>query len=199
MLQNVPHRTTYRHLKFFKDLSPLIPGSCQHLLLATMFALNFCYQPADVVLVIKCGILDILSMLTNNSCALMNQGWFAASTSGPMMLSSAVKLACNRLLQILTVVARWELMEHEELQENTFWWQAANRTLTQSRNFIHITISSVLSAPVRTCCRSMCPVLWWQWCASSSRASCTRSCSCRQQREKQQRRWPQTPPAKPQS
>ncbi|XP_075899766.1 putative E3 ubiquitin-protein ligase HERC1 isoform X1 [Nelusetta ayraudi] len=81
------------------------PGSCQHLLLATMFALNFCYQPVDLVLVIKCGILDILSMLTNNSCALMNQGWFAASASGPMMLSSAVKLACNRLLQILTVVA----------------------------------------------------------------------------------------------
>lgn len=83
-----------------------LPGSCQHLLLATMFALNFCYQPVDLVLVIKCGILDILSMLTNNSCALMNQGWFAASASGPMMLSSAVKLACTRLLQILTVVAR---------------------------------------------------------------------------------------------
>lgn len=71
-----------------------------------MFALNFCYQPVDLVLVIKCGILDILSMLTNNSCALMNQGWFAASTSGSMLLSGAVKLACTRLLQILTVAAR---------------------------------------------------------------------------------------------
>lgn len=71
-----------------------------------MFALNFCYQPVDLVLVIRCGILEVLSMLTNNSCALMNQGWFAASVSGPMMLSRAVKLACNRLLQILTVVAR---------------------------------------------------------------------------------------------
>ncbi|TMS08207.1 putative E3 ubiquitin-protein ligase HERC1 [Larimichthys crocea] len=81
------------------------PGSCQHLLLATMFALNFCYQPVDLVLVIKCGILEILSMLTNNSCALMNQGWFAASTSGSMLLSGAVKLACARLLQILTVAA----------------------------------------------------------------------------------------------
>lgn len=89
-----------------KKMPPHIPGSSQHLLLATMFALNFCYLPLDLVLVIKCGILDILSMLTNNSCALMNQGWFAASTSAPMMLSSAVKLACNRLLQILTVVAR---------------------------------------------------------------------------------------------
>ncbi|XP_038130884.1 probable E3 ubiquitin-protein ligase HERC1 isoform X2 [Cyprinodon tularosa] len=81
------------------------PGSSQHLLLATMFALNFCYQPADLVLVIKCGILDILSTLTNNSCALMNQGWLAASTSRPMLLSGAVKLACARLLQILTVAA----------------------------------------------------------------------------------------------
>ncbi|KAM9841857.1 putative E3 ubiquitin-protein ligase HERC1 [Aulostomus maculatus] len=81
------------------------PGSCQHLLLATMFALNFCYQPVDLVLVIKCGILEILSMLTNNSCALMNQGWFAASTSGSMLLSGAVRLACTRLLQILTVAS----------------------------------------------------------------------------------------------
>lgn len=81
-------------------------GSSQHLLLATMFALNFCYQPVDLVLIIKCGILEILSMLTNNSCALMNQGWLAASSSESMLLSGAVKLACARLLQILTVAAR---------------------------------------------------------------------------------------------
>uniref|UniRef100_A0A672ZPF0 Uncharacterized protein n=1 Tax=Sphaeramia orbicularis TaxID=375764 RepID=A0A672ZPF0_9TELE len=42
-------------------------------------------------------------MLTNNSCVLMNQGWFAASASGSMLLSGAVRLACARLLQILTV------------------------------------------------------------------------------------------------
>ncbi|XP_067431213.1 probable E3 ubiquitin-protein ligase HERC1 isoform X2 [Thunnus thynnus] len=81
------------------------PGSCQHLLLATMFALNFCYQPVDLVLVTECGILEILSMLTNNSCALMNQGWYAAATSGSMLLSGAVRLACARLLQILTVAS----------------------------------------------------------------------------------------------
>ncbi|XP_029024458.1 probable E3 ubiquitin-protein ligase HERC1 isoform X3 [Betta splendens] len=81
------------------------PGSCQHLLLATIFALNFCYQPVDLVLVVKSGILEILSVLTNNSCALINQGWFAASTSGSMLLSGAVRLACARLLQILTVAA----------------------------------------------------------------------------------------------
>jgi len=92
------------HVVEIRSLSS--PGSCQHLLLATMFALNFCYQPVDLVLVIKCGILEILSMLTNDSCALMNQGWFAASKSGTMLLSGAVRLACARLLQILTVSAR---------------------------------------------------------------------------------------------
>ncbi|XP_054612956.1 probable E3 ubiquitin-protein ligase HERC1 isoform X1 [Dunckerocampus dactyliophorus] len=81
------------------------PGSCQHLLLSTMFALNFCYQPMDLVLVIRCGILDLLSTLTDNSCALMSQGWFAVSTSGCMLLSGAVKLACTRLLQIMTVAS----------------------------------------------------------------------------------------------
>ncbi|XP_028317880.1 probable E3 ubiquitin-protein ligase HERC1 [Gouania willdenowi] len=79
-------------------------GSCQHLLLATMFALNFCYQPLDLVLLIKCGLLEILSMLTDN-CAVMNQGWLAASHSGPVLLSGAVRLACARLIQILTVAA----------------------------------------------------------------------------------------------
>lgn len=92
------------HLVTFLPLS--WPGSYQHLLLATMFALNFSYKPVDLVLVIKCGILEILSMLTNNSCALMNQSWFAASKSGPILLSGAVRLACARLLQILTVAAR---------------------------------------------------------------------------------------------
>ncbi|XP_029920656.1 probable E3 ubiquitin-protein ligase HERC1 isoform X2 [Myripristis murdjan] len=81
------------------------PGSCQHLLLATMFALNFWYQPVDLVLVIKCGILEILSMLTDNTCVLLNQGWCAASISGSMLLSGAVKVACARLLQILTIAA----------------------------------------------------------------------------------------------
>lgn len=91
---------------FYSNVSGSNTGSCQHLILATMFALNFCYQPVDLVLVIKSGILEILSMLTNNSCALINQGWFAASTCGSLLLSGAVRLACARLLQILTVASR---------------------------------------------------------------------------------------------
>uniref|UniRef100_A0AAV2IR35 RCC1-like domain-containing protein n=1 Tax=Knipowitschia caucasica TaxID=637954 RepID=A0AAV2IR35_KNICA len=81
------------------------PGSCQHLLLASMFALNFCYQPLDLALVIKCGILEVLSLFTNNSCYQMSQCWFAASAPAHALLSGAVKLACGRLLQILIMAA----------------------------------------------------------------------------------------------
>ncbi|XP_062334757.1 probable E3 ubiquitin-protein ligase HERC1 [Osmerus eperlanus] len=80
-------------------------GSSQHLLLATVFVLNLNYQPVDLVVVINCGILEILSALTNNTCVLMNQRWLAASVSGHLLLSGAVKLACARLLQILAMAA----------------------------------------------------------------------------------------------
>ncbi|XP_036385733.1 probable E3 ubiquitin-protein ligase HERC1 isoform X2 [Megalops cyprinoides] len=80
-------------------------GSYQHLLLATVFALNFHYQPVDLVVIIKGGILEILSALTDNTCVLMNQRWLAASVSGHMLLSGAVKLASARLLQILAIAA----------------------------------------------------------------------------------------------
>ncbi|KAM6984699.1 putative E3 ubiquitin-protein ligase HERC1 [Aplochiton taeniatus] len=80
-------------------------GSYQHLLLATVFGLNFHYQPVDLVVVIKCGVLDILSQLTDNTCVLMNQRWLASSVSGHMLLSGAVKLASARLLQILAIAA----------------------------------------------------------------------------------------------
>lgn len=94
------------------------PGSCQHLLLATMFALNFCYQAGDLLLVIKYDILEILSTLTKNSCTLVNQGWFAASTPGSMQQGGAVKLACTRLLQIMTLAARWDWRDCKQLQKS---------------------------------------------------------------------------------
>lgn len=83
-----------------------LSGSYQPLLLATVFALNFHYQPVDLVVVCKSGILEILSLLTDNTCVLMNQRWLAASVSGSMLLNGAVKLACARLLQILAIAAR---------------------------------------------------------------------------------------------
>ncbi|XP_035245722.1 probable E3 ubiquitin-protein ligase HERC1 isoform X2 [Anguilla anguilla] len=80
-------------------------GSYQHLLLATVFALNFRYKPVDLVVIIKCGVLEILSALTENACVLMNQRWLAASVSGHMQLGGAVKLASARLLQVLAIAA----------------------------------------------------------------------------------------------
>uniref|UniRef100_A0A8C2A9Q1 HECT-type E3 ubiquitin transferase n=1 Tax=Cyprinus carpio TaxID=7962 RepID=A0A8C2A9Q1_CYPCA len=100
----------------------LISGSYQHLLLATVFALNFHYQPVDLVVIIKCGVLEILSTLTDNTCVLVNQRWLAASMSGHMQLGGAVKLAAARLLQIFAIALPLEvsqaLMEvmNEQLQ-----------------------------------------------------------------------------------
>uniref|UniRef100_A0A3B3XNW8 Uncharacterized protein n=1 Tax=Poecilia mexicana TaxID=48701 RepID=A0A3B3XNW8_9TELE len=45
------------------------------------------------------------------------QGWLAASTSGSMLLSGAVKLACARLLQILTVADSLPLEVSHALME----------------------------------------------------------------------------------
>ncbi|XP_066501303.1 probable E3 ubiquitin-protein ligase HERC1 isoform X2 [Hoplias malabaricus] len=80
-------------------------GSCQHLLLAAVFALNFHYQPADLVVVIKNGLLELLASLTDNSCVLVSQRWLAASVSGNMLLSGAVRLASARLRQSLVIAA----------------------------------------------------------------------------------------------
>ena len=94
-------------LELFFLVFPLsFSGSYQPLLLATVFALNFHYQPVDLVVVCKSGILEILSLLTDSTCVLMNQRWLVASVSGSMLLNGAVKLACARLLQILAIAAR---------------------------------------------------------------------------------------------
>ncbi|XP_048876533.1 probable E3 ubiquitin-protein ligase HERC1 isoform X3 [Brienomyrus brachyistius] len=93
-------------------------GSYQPLLLAIIYALNFNYQSLDLDVILKCGILDVLSSLTDNACVLMNQRWLAASVSGQMLLSGAVKLASARLLQILAIAASscedalpWEVLQ----------------------------------------------------------------------------------------
>ncbi|KAL4617326.1 putative E3 ubiquitin-protein ligase HERC1 [Arapaima gigas] len=80
-------------------------GSYQHLILAAIFALNFHYQPTDLEVILKCGVLEVLSALTDNTCVLMNQRWLAASVSGQILLSGTVKLASARLLQILAISA----------------------------------------------------------------------------------------------
>uniref|UniRef100_A0A4W3J8I3 HECT-type E3 ubiquitin transferase n=1 Tax=Callorhinchus milii TaxID=7868 RepID=A0A4W3J8I3_CALMI len=82
----------------------MIAGAQQHLLLATIFALNIRYQPTDLSVVISTGLLEALSKLTN-SCLLLNQRWLMASVSGHSQLNVALKLASARLLQILAITA----------------------------------------------------------------------------------------------
>ncbi|XP_055489136.1 LOW QUALITY PROTEIN: probable E3 ubiquitin-protein ligase HERC1 [Leucoraja erinacea] len=106
-LQTAAHKL-YQHLvsALEKGLATgnELSGAQQHLLLATIFALNIRYQPTDITVVIHSGLLDALSKLTN-SCLLVNQRWLMASVSGHSQLNVALKLAGARLLQILAITA----------------------------------------------------------------------------------------------
>ncbi|XP_041057144.1 probable E3 ubiquitin-protein ligase HERC1 isoform X1 [Carcharodon carcharias] len=106
-LQSAAHKL-YQHLvsslKQGLATGKEFSGAQQHLLLATMFALNIRYQPADLSVVINSGLLEALSKLTN-SCLLVNQRWLMASVSGHSHLNVALKLAGARLLQILAITA----------------------------------------------------------------------------------------------
>uniref|UniRef100_A0A8C1RPW7 E3 ubiquitin-protein ligase HERC1 n=1 Tax=Cyprinus carpio TaxID=7962 RepID=A0A8C1RPW7_CYPCA len=104
-LQSAAHTLYQQLVRVLRQKICLISGSYQHLLLATVFTLNFHYQPVDLVVIIKCGVLEILSTLTDNTCVLVNQRWLAASMSGHMQLGGAVKLAAARLLQIFAIAA----------------------------------------------------------------------------------------------
>lgn len=85
------------------------------MLLAAIFALNFHYQPADLVVLIKSGLLELLASLTDNSCVLVSLRWLAASVSGNMLLSGSVRLASARLLQSLVIAARYlRLLEYSK-------------------------------------------------------------------------------------
>ncbi|XP_035383560.1 probable E3 ubiquitin-protein ligase HERC1 isoform X3 [Electrophorus electricus] len=80
-------------------------GSCQHLILAAVFALNFQYQPADLVVMVRQGVLELLAVLTQNTCVQVSQRWLAASASGNALLGGAVRLASARLLQSIVMTA----------------------------------------------------------------------------------------------
>ncbi|XP_051786021.1 probable E3 ubiquitin-protein ligase HERC1 isoform X2 [Erpetoichthys calabaricus] len=82
-----------------------LSGCSQLLLLAILFALNFQYQALDLIVVIKSGLLEILSKLTENSWVSLHYYWFPATASGPVQLDAAVKVAAARSLQILAITS----------------------------------------------------------------------------------------------
>ncbi|XP_067298543.1 probable E3 ubiquitin-protein ligase HERC1 isoform X4 [Pseudorasbora parva] len=74
----------------------------QRLLLVTVFALSVRYQPVDVSLAISSGLLDVLSQLCGTE-TLLGQTLQLLHKPAGSQLSTALKVASTRLLQILAI------------------------------------------------------------------------------------------------
>ncbi|XP_066503891.1 probable E3 ubiquitin-protein ligase HERC1 isoform X4 [Hoplias malabaricus] len=74
----------------------------QRLLLVTVFALSVRYQPVDVSLAITSGLLDVLSQLCGKETLLGQTLQLLHKPTGSQ-LSTALKVASTRLLQILAI------------------------------------------------------------------------------------------------
>lgn len=74
----------------------------QRLLLVTVFALSVHYQPVDVSLAISTGLLNVLSQLCGTD-AMLGQPLQLLPKTGVSQLSTALKVASTRLLQILAI------------------------------------------------------------------------------------------------
>ncbi|KAG9341250.1 hypothetical protein JZ751_019691 [Albula glossodonta] len=74
----------------------------QRLLLVTVFALSVRYQPVDVSLAISSGLLNVLSQLCGTD-TMLGQPLQLLQKLGVSQLSTALKVASTRLLQILAI------------------------------------------------------------------------------------------------
>ncbi|XP_075939248.1 putative E3 ubiquitin-protein ligase HERC1 [Anarhichas minor] len=74
----------------------------QRLLLVTVFALSVRYQPVDVSLAISSGLLSVLSQLCGTE-TMLGQPLQLLQKPGVSQLSTALKVASTRLLQILAI------------------------------------------------------------------------------------------------
>nr|XP_057932867.1 probable E3 ubiquitin-protein ligase HERC1 isoform X5 [Doryrhamphus excisus] len=74
----------------------------QRLLLVTVFALSVRYQPVDVSLAISSGLLGVLSQLCGTE-TMLGQPLQLLHKPGVSQLSTALKVASTRLLQILAI------------------------------------------------------------------------------------------------
>ncbi|KAM9317693.1 putative E3 ubiquitin-protein ligase HERC1 [Pholidichthys leucotaenia] len=74
----------------------------QRLLLVTVFALSVRYQPVDVSLAISSGLLNVLSQLCGTE-TMLGQTLQLLQKPGVSQLSTALKVASTRLLQILAI------------------------------------------------------------------------------------------------
>ncbi|RMB94614.1 hypothetical protein DUI87_29429 [Hirundo rustica rustica] len=74
----------------------------QRLLLVTVFSLSVHYQPVDVSLAISTGLLNVLSQLCGTD-TMLGQPLQLLPKTGISQLSTALKVASTRLLQILAI------------------------------------------------------------------------------------------------
>lgn len=87
-----------------------IPEAQQRLLLVTVFALSVRYQPVDVSLAISSGLLNVLSQLCGTE-TMLGQPLQLLQKPGVSQLSTALKVASTRLLQILAISTGYELSQ----------------------------------------------------------------------------------------
>lgn len=80
----------------------LILEAQQRLLLVTVFALSVHYLPVDVSLAISTGLLNVLSQLCGTD-TMLGQPLQLLPKTGISQLSTALKVASTRLLQILAI------------------------------------------------------------------------------------------------
>lgn len=83
-------------------LSFMLVEAQQRLLLVTVFALSVRYQPVDVSLAISSGLLSVLSQLCGTE-TMLGQPLQLLQKPGVSQLSTALKVASTRLLQILAI------------------------------------------------------------------------------------------------
>ncbi|XP_043933675.1 probable E3 ubiquitin-protein ligase HERC1 isoform X2 [Protopterus annectens] len=74
----------------------------QRLLLVTVFALSVRYQPVDVSLAVSSGLLNVLAQLCGTE-AMLSQPLQLLQNPDVSQLSTALKVASTRLLQILSI------------------------------------------------------------------------------------------------
>lgn len=103
---SLPNRTSFPSLRCC-CCSPialflLIVEAQQRLLLVTVFALSVRYQPVDVSLAISSGLLNVLSQLCGTE-TMLGQPLQLLHKPGVSQLSTALKVASTRLLQILAI------------------------------------------------------------------------------------------------
>lgn len=94
------------NVAFKKTTCPVLALSSaeaqQRLLLVTVFALSVRYQPVDVSLAISSGLLNVLSQLCGTE-TMLGQPLQLLQKPGVSQLSTALKVASTRLLQILAI------------------------------------------------------------------------------------------------